>query len=146
MVTRWRRAAFSVALAAAVASGWVYPYVRPWPVEMAVPSPQTPDRVRLWHGRVVQVGEQGRAGPNGRQWLVEYPVWNVFQKREYVDRMWFWVRLGTVTDRRTGQHGELTVGQRVSILWHGMVYRTDPGQCHADEVVIESDVLPPVQP
>jgi hypothetical protein len=78
--------------------------------------------------------------------MVEHPVWNLFRKREYVARMWFCISPGTVTDRRTGQKGELAIGQRVSILWNGEVVVTDPGKCYAERVVIEIENLSPALP
>jgi hypothetical protein len=149
MATRWRRAAVIAALVAAIASGWVYSIVAPGP-ETPSPPPTVPaspirDPVHLRHGRVTKIRDV--TTPGDRQWImVEHPVWNVFQMREYVDRMWFCVSPGTVTDRRTGQPGELAIGQRVSILWNGEVVVTDPGRCYADRVVIEIEELPRAQP
>lgn len=149
MGTRWRRIAVVAVIVVAVTSGWVYPYLRPEQAEVAPPqlptaTPAAPAYQQFWHGRVTRV----RGGPAAadQQWLVEYPRTNVFSKQSWIDGMWFWVRAGSVIDRRTGGTGELAVGQRVSVWYSGVVLATDPGQCQADRVVIEPEDALPVRP
>jgi hypothetical protein len=130
MTGRWRKPALALLLTAAIASGWVYAYLTHRPPL----SPRFANSWQEWHGTITTFRDYP---PFGRQWLVESPT--MADDSPAVDRMWISVPKDKVIDWRTGKPGELAVGQQVAVHYDGIVMTSDPAQCVADSVLIESD-------